>query len=139
METDVGLFSVLTPLRAQSLQLCPTLYNPMNDSPPGSSVHGFSSQGYWSGLPCPPLGDLADPGIEPTCPAVESEVLTTGPPEISPLDICISLLPDSLPPVFSFPGSLKAKGLPKHSASFLHQLGSGASSLSSSSRLCLPS
>jgi len=26
---------------------------------------GFSRQGYWSGLPCPSLGDLPDPGIEP--------------------------------------------------------------------------
>ena len=26
---------------------------------------GFSRQEYWSGLPCPPLGDLPDPGIEP--------------------------------------------------------------------------
>ena len=25
---------------------------------------GFSRQEYWSGLPCPSLGDLADPGIE---------------------------------------------------------------------------
>ena len=25
----------------------------------------FSRQEYWSGLPCPPLGDLPDPGIEP--------------------------------------------------------------------------
>ena len=23
---------------------------------------GFSRQGYWSGLPCPPLGDLPSPG-----------------------------------------------------------------------------
>ena len=27
---------------------------------------GFSWQGYWSGLPCPPPGDLLNPGIEPT-------------------------------------------------------------------------
>ena len=27
---------------------------------------GFSRQGYWSGLPYPPLRDLPDPGIEPT-------------------------------------------------------------------------
>ena len=27
---------------------------------------GFSGQEYWSGLPCPPLGDLLDPGVEPT-------------------------------------------------------------------------
>ena len=26
---------------------------------------GLSRQEYWSGLPCPPLGDLPDPGIEP--------------------------------------------------------------------------
>ena len=26
---------------------------------------GFSRQEYWSGLPCPPLGDLPHPGIEP--------------------------------------------------------------------------
>ena len=26
----------------------------------------FSRQECWSGLPCPPLGDLPDPGIEPT-------------------------------------------------------------------------
>ena len=26
---------------------------------------GFSRQRYWSGLPCPPPGDLPDPGSEP--------------------------------------------------------------------------
>ena len=26
---------------------------------------GFSRQEYWSGLPCPPPGDLPDPGIQP--------------------------------------------------------------------------
>ena len=28
---------------------------------------GFSRQEYWSGLSCPPPGDLPNPGIEPTC------------------------------------------------------------------------
>ena len=27
----------------------------------------FSRQEYWSGLPCPPPGDLLNPGIEPRC------------------------------------------------------------------------
>ena len=27
---------------------------------------GFSRQDYWSGLPCPPPGELPNPGIEPT-------------------------------------------------------------------------
>ena len=31
---------------------------------------GLSRQEYWSGLPCPPLEDLPDPGIEPTSPAL---------------------------------------------------------------------
>ena len=26
---------------------------------------GFSKQEYWSGLPCPPPGDLPNPGTEP--------------------------------------------------------------------------
>ena len=30
---------------------------------------GFSRQEYWSGLLCPPPGDLPDPGIEPVSPA----------------------------------------------------------------------
>ena len=29
---------------------------------------GFSRQEYWSGLPCPPLEDLPDPGIKPEIP-----------------------------------------------------------------------
>ena len=32
---------------------------------------GFSRQDYWSGLPCPPPGDLANPGIEPRSPALQ--------------------------------------------------------------------
>ena len=34
---------------AKSLQLCPTLCNPIDGSPPG-----FSRQEHWSGLPFPP-------------------------------------------------------------------------------------
>ena len=31
---------------------------------------GFSRQESWSGLPCPPPGDLPDPGIEARSPAL---------------------------------------------------------------------
>ena len=31
---------------------------------------GFSSQEYWSGLPCPPPGDLPNPAIKPASPAL---------------------------------------------------------------------
>ena len=37
---------------------------------------GFSRQEYWSGLPCPPPGDLPNPGIETAYPA--SPALGTG-------------------------------------------------------------
>ena len=33
---------------------------------------GFSSQEYWRGLPCPPPGDLPDPGMEPGSPALQA-------------------------------------------------------------------
>ena len=32
---------------------------------------GFPRQGYWNGLPFPPLEDLPDPGIEPVSPALQ--------------------------------------------------------------------
>jgi len=28
---------------------------------------GFSRPEYWRGLPCPPAGDLSNPGIEAMC------------------------------------------------------------------------
>ena len=51
-------------------QSCPILCDPMDCSQPGSSVHGFSRQGYWSGLPFPSPRDLPNPGIEPRPPAL---------------------------------------------------------------------
>ena len=44
---------------------------------------GFSRQEYWSGLPCPPLGDLPNTGIELaslTSPALAGRVFTLVPP-----------------------------------------------------------
>ena len=67
-------------LRAKSLQSCLTLCNPMDCSPPGSSVHGFSRQEYWSGLPCPLPGHLPDPGMEPTSPALQEDSSPLVPP-----------------------------------------------------------
>ena len=42
---------------------------------------GFSRQECWSGWPCPPPGDLPDPGIEPESlmyPALARGLFTTG-------------------------------------------------------------
>ena len=38
---------------AKSLQLCPTLCDPIDGSPPGSVVPGILWQEYWSGSPFP--------------------------------------------------------------------------------------
>ena len=44
---------------------------------------GFSRQEYWSGLPCPPPGNLPNPGIESlsfTSPALAGGFFTPVPP-----------------------------------------------------------
>ena len=43
--------------------------NPINCSPPGSSVYGIFQKEYWSGLLFHPPGDLPDAGIKPKSPA----------------------------------------------------------------------
>ena len=42
----------------------------------------FSRQEYWSGLPCPPLGDLPNPGMEPmssVSPSLQADSLPAEP------------------------------------------------------------
>ena len=41
---------------------------------------GFSRQEYWSGLPCPPSGDLPNPGVKPVSPALAGGFFTTEEP-----------------------------------------------------------
>ena len=44
---------------------------------------GISRQEYWSGVPCPPPGDLLGPGIKPAppaLPALQVDSLPTEPP-----------------------------------------------------------
>ena len=36
----------------------------------------FSRQEYWSGLPCPSLGDLPNSGIEPRSPTLQADSLS---------------------------------------------------------------
>ena len=41
---------------------------------------GFSRQEYWSGLPCPPPGDLPNPGIQPRSPGLQADSLPSETP-----------------------------------------------------------
>ena len=53
----------------QLLQLCPTFCNPLWTVARQAPLSmGFSRQEYWNGLPCPPPGDLPNPGIQPESP-----------------------------------------------------------------------
>ena len=65
-------------VHAKSIQSCPTLCDPMDCSPPGSSVHGILQARVLEWLPCPPPVDLSDPGIRPAfpvAPALQAESL----------------------------------------------------------------
>ena len=74
-------------LTLQSLRLCMLSHSVMSDSlrphglyPTRLLSMGFSRQEHWSGLPCPPPGDLPDPGIKPTSlmpPALAGRFFTT--------------------------------------------------------------
>ena len=52
-------------------------YNLINCSLPGSSVHGFSRQEYWSGLSFPFPGELPDSGTEHRSPTLKVDALPT--------------------------------------------------------------
>ena len=67
-------------MHAKSLQLCPTLCDPMDCSPPGSSVHGDSPDKN-TGVGCHVLlqGFLCQ-GIEPGSSALQADSLPSEPP-----------------------------------------------------------
>ena len=52
-------------VRVLVAQTCLILCGPVDCSPPGSSVCGFSRQGYRSGLPFPSPDNLPHPRMEP--------------------------------------------------------------------------
>ena len=72
----VRLFALVT-------QSGPTLCNPRAAAHQAPLSTEFSRQEYWSGLPCPPPGDLPDPWIKPASPAspeLAGRFFTTEPP-----------------------------------------------------------
>ena len=61
-------------------QLCPTVCNPMDCSPPVSSAHGILQASIleWVAIPSP--GDLPDPGIKPRPPPLQADSLLSESP-----------------------------------------------------------
>ena len=65
-------------MRVLSRFSCVRLCAPHGLYLPGSPVHGDSpGKNYWSGLPCPPPGDLPDPGVGPESLALAGVFFTT--------------------------------------------------------------
>ena len=63
-----------------SLQPCLTLFDPMDCSLPGSSVHGILQARILEWVAMPPPGELPNPGIEPASlmsPALSGQFFTT--------------------------------------------------------------
>ena len=61
-------------------QLCLTLCNPMDCSPPDSSVHGILQAGMLEGVAIPSPRGLLNPGIEPRSPSLQADSLPAEPP-----------------------------------------------------------
>ena len=78
-------------VHAKLFQSCPTLCDPLDCSLPGSSAHGVLQTKILGGLPCPPPGDLPDPGIEPeslTSPVLAGAFFTTSAPREAYAELC---------------------------------------------------
>ena len=59
-------------------QSCPALCDPMDCSPPGFPIHRIL-QARKLEWPCPPPGDLPDPGIETGSPTLQVDSLLSEP------------------------------------------------------------
>ena len=56
-------------------QLCPTLCDPVDYSPPGSSIHGILQARVLEWVAISFSRDLPDPGIEPRSPTLQADAL----------------------------------------------------------------
>ena len=63
---------LLMDVLCKALQSCPTLCDPMDCSPLGSSAHGILQARILEWLTMPSSGDLPNPGIEPGSPALQA-------------------------------------------------------------------
>ena len=77
LSLSLSLLSLSVHVHAKFLQLCPTLFVlPWAIACQAPLSVRFSRQEYWSGLSFPSPGDLLDPGIKPTSPALAGVFFT---------------------------------------------------------------
>ena len=93
-------------MHAQSLQSCSVLCDPIDCSPPGSSVHGILQAKILEWVACPPPDGLSNPGIKyhkHTAAAAAAKPFQSCPTLCDPID--------GSPPGFPVPGTLQARTL----------------------------
>ena len=93
-------------MHAQSLQSCSVLCDPIDCSPPGSSVHGILQAKILEWVACPPPDGLSNPGIKyhkHTAAAAAAKSFQSCPTLCDPID--------GSPPGFPVPGTLQARTL----------------------------
>ena len=74
-------------------QLCPTLLDPTDCSPPRILCpRGFSRQEYWNGFSCPPKGDLSNLELKLRFPSLQADSLLTELPG-KPMNTGVGSLP----------------------------------------------
>ena len=77
-DTKRRIFLLFPPnacMHVQSLSHVRLFVTPWTIASKAPLTMGFSRQEYWSGLPCPPPGDLPDPGIKPASLCIGSWIL----------------------------------------------------------------
>ena len=90
-------------------QSCLTLCDPVDCSPPSSSVHGTLQTIILEGVACPPPAHLPDPGIKPGSPALQADSFPSEPPGKPSLNVLACKTP------------LLPYGTPSQSCGFLLQ------------------
>ena len=110
-------------MQAKPLQLCPTLWDPMDCSLPASSVHGLLQAECWSVLPFSCPGDLLSPGTNPktlTSPALEDKFFTTSATSVQFSSVAQSCLTLCEPMDCSTPGLPVHHQLPEFTQTHVH-------------------
>ena len=81
LDSNVSQQRLQTPCESVLVsQSCPTLYDPMDCSPPVSSVHGISQAGILEWVAILFSRVLPDLGIKPGSPALQVDSLPSEPP-----------------------------------------------------------
>ena len=80
MATHSSILAWRIPWMLLLLLLNPTLCDPMDCSPPGSSLHGILQARILEWVAISFSWDLPDPGIEPRSPTLQADALTSEPP-----------------------------------------------------------